>query len=159
MQQAFFRGVFCGLIGIPLMLMLGFTYGTDEPMMPADMDIVADEPAVSFVPVDIYIDPIGYPLAAYQFELRALGGEVGIVGVEGGEHSAYELPPFYDPAALMQDRIIIAGYSLQDDLPTGHTRIATVHIQVTGPMPELEILPVVAADLNGQNIDAQFSFE
>ena len=66
---------------------------------------------IRFVPVDVYVDPAGAPLAAYQFELKTVAGAVEIVGVEGGEHEAFSEPGYYDPAALKNNRIIIAAYS------------------------------------------------
>jgi hypothetical protein len=54
-----------------------------------------------FTFVDVFIDPQGKPLAAYQFELRTTAGEAKLVGIEGGEHAAFAHPPYYDPKALM----------------------------------------------------------
>jgi hypothetical protein len=111
-------------------------------------------PAVWFDWVDIYVDSGDVPLGAYQFELSAAVGEVKIVGVEGGEHPAFAEPPYYDPAALQEDRIIIAAYSLADELPTHRTRVARVHVQVTGDKPAYAVELTVAADAEGNPLDA-----
>jgi len=69
------------------------------------------EPAVRFAPLHIYLDCGSQSLGAYQFELKAASGRVKIVGVEGGQHPAFAEAPYYDPAALANDRIIVAAFS------------------------------------------------
>jgi len=123
---------------------------------PAD---TGDEP-IRFAPLHIYIDSGEVSLAAYQFELKTLAGNVEIVGVEGGEHPAFNHAPYYDPAALANDRIIIAAYSTDADLPAGQTRIATLHLQITGDIePEYELILTVAADANGRRTPATITCE
>jgi len=118
------------------------------------------EPSVRFAPVHIYIDSGDAPLAAYQFELRATTSSVKIVGVESGEHPAFNDAPYYDPAALMNDRIIIAAFSTGADLPKGRTRIATIHLQITGDTePRYELKLTVAADADGREFPAEITFE
>ena len=108
-----------------------------------------------FAPVHIYLDSGSHSLAAYQFELKAIRGTVKIVGVEGGAHPAFREAPYYDPAALAQDRIIIAAFNTGDDLPTGRTRIATLHLQVTGDAePQYQLELTVATDTEGQELPA-----
>jgi hypothetical protein len=133
---------------------------------------------VRFVPLHVYLDPGDRPLAAYQFELagrepaRASSSEednalrrryeprIRIVGVEGGTHRAFNDAPYYDPAALQNDRIIIAAFNTGDDLPTGRTRVATLHLQVLGDAePEYELDLVTAADANGSEIPVEITFE
>ena len=127
---------------------------------PAEANKAGDATKVRFAPLAIYVDPQGMPLAAYQFELKAVAGQVQIVGVEGGEHTAFKAPPYYDPAALAQDRIIIAAFSTDQDLPTAKTRVATIHLQVTGDVePQYELTLTVAAEDNGQTIKAQIACE
>ena len=113
------------------------------------------QPAVRFRALDVLLDVGERPLAAYQLELTDLSGKIKIVGVEGGEHAAFREPPYYDPAALMNNRIILAAFSTSSDLPKGKTRIARVHVQITGEgepafTPKLE----VAATLDGQRMPA-----
>jgi hypothetical protein len=115
---------------------------------------------VSFVALQIYIDSGSNALAAYQFELKAAAGKIKIVGVEGGRHPAFSQPPYYDPAALSKDRIIIAAFNTGKDLPTGRTRIATIHLQISGNIqPEYQLALTVAADSDGKEIPAKISFE
>ncbi len=120
----------------------------------------APEQRVRFAPVHIYLDSGATPLAAYQFELKAGTGQIKIVGVEGGAHPAFQAAPYYDPAALMHDRIIIAAFNTGADLPTGRTRIATLHLQILGDTePEYELSLTVATDTEGHNLPAQLNFE
>ncbi|MEN8128285.1 MAG: hypothetical protein ABFR90_10860 [Planctomycetota bacterium] len=122
---------------------------------PADMN----EP-VRFAPLHIYIDSGQAPLAAYQFELKTLAGQVRIVGVEGSEHAAFQHAPYYDTAALMNDRIIIAAYSTDAELPAGATRIATLHLQITGDIePDYELILTVAADADGRRTHATITYQ
>ena len=122
-------------------------------------DIIAEQ-GVRFAPLHIYLDSGNRSLAAYQFELEATTGQIEIVGVEGGEHKAFSEPPYYDPAALAQDRIIIAAFNTGQDLPTGRTRIATIHLQITGDAePQYELKLTVAGDADGNEIPAEITFE
>jgi hypothetical protein len=115
---------------------------------------------VRFVPVHIYLDSGDKPLAAYQFELTARTGQVKIVGVEGGDHPAFRAAPYYDPAALMNDRIIIAAFNTDRDLPHGRTRIATIHLQILGDAePQYDLQLVEAADQDGQEIHADLNLQ
>jgi len=118
------------------------------------------ESKVRFAPVHVYLDPGGKPLAAYQFELKASAGQIKIVGVEGGEHPAFQDAPYYDPAALMNDRIIIAAFNTGADLPTTRTRIATIHLQIPGDAePQYELNLVLAADAEGQSFPGKINLE
>jgi hypothetical protein len=121
------------------------------------------EPAqgrVRFAPVRVYLDSGDKPLAAYQFELRARTGQIKIVGVEGGEHPAFQEAPYYDPAALMNDRIIIAAFNTGSDLPHGRTRITTIHLQILGDAePQYELKLVTAADQDGREIHADLNLQ
>jgi len=118
------------------------------------------ESKVRFAPVHVYLDSGNAPLAAYQFELKAAAGTIKIVGVEGGEHPAFQEAPYYDPAALAQDRIIIAAFNTGRNLPTGRTRIATIHLQITGAAkPQYELEVTVAADPDGQETPAELTLQ
>ena len=108
---------------------------------------------VRFAAVDVYIDSGSAPLAAWQFELTTGSSGVKIVGVEGGDHPAFKAPPYYDPKALTQDRIIIAAFSTAENLPTGKTRVARIHVQISGePLPDFGVQITVAADQAGETI-------
>lgn len=127
-----------------------------------DQDL--EQPArVRFAAVDLFIDSGGAPLAAWQVEFKATRGRVRIVGIENGEHPAYSAaPPYYDPDAMMNDRAILAQYSLARavNLPTGRTRIATVHIAIDGAdEPELAAIVIAAGNDAGRRIEAEITFE
>ncbi len=108
-----------------------------------------------FIPVDVLVDAGDKHLAAWQVHLLATAGDVSIVGIEGGEHPAYAESPYYDPKAMMDDRVILAAFSTSENLPTGITRIARLHIRVTGnEKPELGALLPVAIDTDGNPINA-----
>ncbi len=118
------------------------------------------EQTTRFAPVHIYIDSGSRPLAAYQFELKATSGQIKIVGVEGGEHPAFREAPYYDPAALMNDRIIIAAFNTGRDLPASRTRIATLHLQILGDAePEYQLTLVTAADTDGAELPVKITYE
>jgi hypothetical protein len=117
-------------------------------------------PKVRFAPLHIYLDSGSKSLAAYQFELKAVAGRIKIVGVEGGQHAAFKDAPYYDPAALANDRIIIAAFNTGSELPKGRTRIATIHLQIIGDAePDYELKLVVAGDADAKEIPAKISFE
>ena len=113
-----------------------------------------EEPSVRFAPLQLYVDSGSRSLAAYQFELKATAGQIKIVGVEGGQHPAFAMPPYYDPAALSRDHVILAAYNTGDELPTGKTRVARVHVMVSGATPRYAVKLTVAAGPDGNEIDA-----
>ena len=114
-----------------------------------------DSGRVRFRAIDIIIDTGDAPLAAYQFELAAEMGTIAIIGIEGGEHPAFAEPPYYDAAALQKNHIIIAAFSTQKDLPAGKTRVARVHVRVTGDTePQYVVALRVAASPDGTHIPA-----
>ncbi|MHC4557951.1 MAG: hypothetical protein ACYTFW_20360 [Planctomycetota bacterium] len=126
----------------------------------SEQDYPIAQPSVRFAPLQIYLDSGNQSLAAYQFELEATAGQIKIVGVEGGQHKAFKEAPYYDPAALANDRIIIAAFNTGRDLPKGQTRIATIHLQIVGDAePEYKLKLTVAADADGKEIPAKISFE
>ena len=122
--------------------------------------LAAQESAVRFGAVDIYVDSKDQPLAAYQLEFSAPGSDLKITGIEGGEHPAFSRPPYYDPKAMQQERVIIAAFSTNtvDNLPVGKTRVATIHFQLRGAAtPEFQLKLAVAADARGNKIHAEVS--
>ena len=131
------------------------------PLLLALVGAQAPEPdgqAVRFEAVDVFVDSGERPLAAYQFELTAEVGDVKIVGIEGGQHAAFQHPPYYDEAAMHRDRVIIAAFNTGKHLPTGRTRVARLHVQVTGPQqPDYAIRLDVAATSDGGKIPATIS--
>jgi hypothetical protein len=129
--------------------------------------LLAQQPAIEegrsrFRAVEIYVDSGSTPLAAYQLQFAATNGVARIVGIEGGEHPAFRQPPFYDPKAIQHERVIIASFSTAPaaDLPTGKTRVATIHYQTTDTQPpRFELKLQTAGDTHGNKISAQPSFE
>ena len=115
---------------------------------------------VRFESIDVYVDPDTVHLAAYQFELAVEVGEVMIVGVEGGEHAAFKEPPYYDPAALSKHRVIIAAFNTGGDLPVGRTRVARIHVHVSGKQePQYVVKLHLAAASDGKRIPAIITLE
>jgi hypothetical protein len=113
-----------------------------------------------FEAVNILIDPHGKPLAAYQFELTAEQGDVTLVGIQGGDHPAYSQAPYYDPHALVANRIIIAAFNTGADLPTKKTRVATLMVRVAGAIePKYNTRLQIAASGDAKAIDADLSIE
>lgn len=113
----------------------------------------ATQPSVRFGWVEVFVDSGNAPLAAYQFELRANSGDVRIVGIEGGEHEAFSDPPYYDPAAMMKERVICAAFNTGNDLPSGRTRVARIHVQITGDIePEYDTELTAAASADGERL-------
>jgi hypothetical protein len=101
----------------------------------------ARQSAPRFVALDVYADTGGRPLAAWQIELSCDPSQAKIVGVEG----AGEKPPYYDPAALMGGRIILADFSTEPSLPSGRVLVARVHFQETGSPTYTPTLMAAAA--------------
>lgn len=116
-------------------------------------EIGAEE--VRFEAVDLLVDSGDLPLAAWQCEIQSRSPGVEIVGIEGGEHAAFVDPPFYDPRAIRNDRVILAAFSTADELPSGRSRIARLHLQLEGPGPrEFEVQVNVMATVGGEPIPA-----
>lgn len=120
------------------------------------LSFAADAPttdAARFEVVNVYIDSGDHPLAAWQVELKAIQGDVKIVGIEGGDHrDLYRDPPYYDPKALTTGhRIILASYTTANTAPKGKTLVARVHLRIIGEY-RLSITPMAAADPTGQSI-------
>jgi len=117
-------------------------------------------PGSRFMTVDILVDPRGEALAAYQLRVQARRGEVRIVGIEGGDPAAFHQPPYYDPKAIQQDRVILAAFQAAPEiqLPTVKTRVATLHLLVKGSTaPEFDVKLQAAATGEGRRIPATAS--
>jgi hypothetical protein len=113
---------------------------------------------VRFTFVDVFIDAGEHLLAAYQLELAAEVGDVKIVGIEGGENAAFKEPPYYDPAAIRRDHVILAAFSTDQQLPKGPTRVARIHVQITGDVvPQYAVQLTVAASTDGKKMSAKVS--
>jgi hypothetical protein len=106
-----------------------------------------NQPAASrFAAVDVLIDPQNQPLAAWQLEFTAEPGQISLVGVEAGEHPAYSArPPYYDPAGLAGNRIILGDYSLAADLPSKPFRAARLMLEIKGDVKPQYVTKLMAA--------------
>jgi hypothetical protein len=116
--------------------------------------------SVRFETVDVTIDPHGVPLAAWQVEVTADTDAVKLAGIEGGDAPAYREPAYYDPAALNQNRVILATFNTSADLPTKTFRAARLHVQVAGgAQPKWEVKIITAAKSDGGviKVDASIS--
>jgi len=123
----------------------------------AQAPLDADQPEAQprFGCVEVFVDSGAQPLAAWQIELAAETGKVKIVGIEGGEHPAFKDAPHYDPAAIQHERVIIAAFNTGRDLPQGKTRVARIHVQITGNVePEYAVRLEVAAAPDGRRVEA-----
>ena len=120
----------------------------DRPSLPATNPI-------AFAYADVTIDPAGTPLAAYQLEFTADANRVKLVGIEGGDAAAFKDPPYYDPAALNHNRVILAAFSTGADLPKQSFRAARLHLQITGlETPKCQVKLIAAAAADGSKIPA-----
>lgn len=123
------------------------------------------QPVTRFEAVHVSIDSGDAALGAYQVQLSDPHGRIQVVGVENGQHAAFGEAPFYDRQAVNQgraDRIIIAAYSTlpAEQLPTGSTRVATIHLQVTGDSPvNYQVQLIAAADADGNKINASVNIQ
>ena len=109
--------------------------------------------SVRFATIDVRIDPKDHPLAAYQIEITADSPTANLAGVEGGEHAAFRDPPYYDPAALNQNRIILAAFNTGSDLPATESRVARLHVQISGARdPKWNVKLTVASASDGSAV-------
>ncbi|MBI2926382.1 MAG: hypothetical protein HYY24_11865 [Verrucomicrobia bacterium] len=156
------KGTTARALNVPFwitVVLLSFTLFAGLNSVPV---LAAADTAIRFRAVDVYVDSKEKPLAAYQLELSAKEGRAKIVGIEGGEHPAFKEPPFYDPKAMQQDRVIIAAFNTSPagKLPKGKTRVATVHVQSIGDgQPEFAVKVETAGTVNGKKIKVGASFE
>ena len=118
------------------------------------------QPAPSrFGTVDLFVDSAKQQLAAWEVEFKATTGQVEIVGIERGDNSDFQDPPYYDPAALKNNRIIVGAFDLAPQLPSGKIRVARLHLHISGAQqPVYAVNLVVAGDKEGRPITAQASF-
>jgi hypothetical protein len=120
-------------------------------LAPAQEPLTANAGASRFTVVDVMVDSGTEPLAAYQLELSATNSAVKIVGIEGGEHSAFTKSPYYDPAAIQQERVVLGAFSTAAaaQLPRGAVRVASVHCLVANDAKPTFTAKVTAAATSG----------
>ena len=112
-----------------------------------------------FGTVDLFVDSAQTQMAAWEMEFKATTGQVEIVGIESGDNPDFHDPPYYDPAALKSNRIIVGAFNVKNDLPAGKTRVARLHLHISGAQrPVYAVNLVVAGDKEGKPIAAQASF-
>ena len=119
---------------------------------------------VRFTTIDVFL-VTDEPVAAWQFQLREASGRMRVVGVENGDSAAFGEAPYYDLAAVgagTAERVIVADYSLDPpvELPSGRTRVATVHVRIEGPGdPDYELNLMAAGAADGQPISAAIELD
>jgi len=112
-----------------------------------------------FGTVDLFVDSARTQLGAWEMEFKATTGQVEIVGIERGDNPDFRDPPYYDPAALKSNRIIVGAFNITKDLPAGKTRVARLHVHISGDQKPVYAVNLVAAgDKDGKRIAAQASF-
>ena len=129
-----------------------------EIRIPGPQDV--NNNAIRFEAIDVFVDSGNEHLAAWQLELASRTKDVEIVGIEGGEHPAFKEPPYYDPRAMNNNRVILGAFSTDSDdqLPSGRSRVARVHVQITGPGERLWHMELTtAASSEGKKISAELS--
>jgi hypothetical protein len=116
----------------------------------------------SFRAVDVYVNSGAQPLAAYQLTFLSTGAKMKIVGIEGGEHRAFAEAPYYDPKAMQREQVTIAAFNTAaaNQLPTGRTRVATIHVQADVKSQRTYKVEVsAAAAAGGKTISVQATVE
>ena len=117
---------------------------------------------VEFRTVEIYLDPKGKPLAAYQLDWTITSHDAKIVGIEGGEDAAFQEPPYYDPQAIQHERVVVAAFKVASErnLPKHRTRVATIHLQTkAGASCRYKFEKAEAATSNGGRISIEASIQ
>lgn len=159
------------LLAITFATLMGTTALSPTLADPPAQPPVEDGPVLAetqFMAVDIVIDPQGNSLGAYQFEMTSPDASFTVVGVEAGNHEAFDhgRPPYFDPVATQNNtvRLVVAEYAVPklDDqqLPTQPVLVATVHVMFTGPLqeqPDLKLTLITAGNADGEPIDAKTS--
>lgn len=142
-------------IAARLLLALTLCLGAGSPTLSQEA------PEIRFVPARLVIDAGDAPLAAFQVEVITETGRVELVGLEGNGALPFQNPPYYDPQALQRDEVVVAGFSTAAaaGLPTGRVRVATLHLQVTGPAPKFRVALRAAAAPDGRRLAASATLE
>lgn len=125
-------------------------------VVPGPDDVATD--ASRFEAIDVFVDSGNQQLAAWQLEVSSAANDVQIVGIEGGEHPAFAEPPYYDQRAMNSNRVIIAAFNTGDNLPSGKTRVARIHVQLRGPGATTWLSELTTAAMaDGTRIPAEIS--
>lgn len=155
-----------GILASLLLALAMFLPGRAAPIHAGDAPLASEGPLASeaqdtFRAFDLFVDSGSKHLAAYQLEFKSANGSIQIVGIEGGDSWAFQAAPFYDPAAMQGDRVVIGAFATQREpmLPTGKTRVARVHVMIpAGAAPNLRAELQTAGSPDGSKIDATASW-
>ena len=141
----------CVILGIAVMLLVA---GAQQP----GQDRIAPASGPRFSTVDVFVDSGKEALAAWQVEFKATAGAVEIVGIERGDNKDFQDPPYYDPAAMQKSRIVVGAFNVTENLPMGKTRVARLHLQISGAQqPAYAVKLMVAGNKEGKSISATAS--
>lgn len=114
----------------------------------------ADRPRV-FSVLRLEIDPSGAELSGWQLRADFGKSDARIVGIEGGASPAFTAPPYYDPRALNGGEIVLAALARGQELPTGRTTVAVLHVEHDpSGLPPLEVSELIAVGADGDEIEA-----
>ena len=141
------------IVGVIFCLLAALVHQRQTPVS------AVEQPQSRFGIVDLFVDSAQTRLGAWEMEFKATTGQVEIVGIERGDNADFHDPPYYDPAALQGNRIIVGAFNLAKELPMGKTRVARLHLHISGNQkPLYAVNLVVAGDKEGKPIAAQASF-
>jgi hypothetical protein len=148
---------FLGAVALVLAMALVGAWGQDSAH--SAPRVVGVPAAPTFAAVDVLVDAGAEGLAAYQVEIKDAAGVAKIVGIEGGE-GVYKPAPYYDPAAMQHEHVIIGALSTDAaaDLPKGLTRVARVHVMLEGE-PRWEAALMTAGTEGGRKIEGSVRVE
>ena len=127
--------ILAAALGMTATLMAAQSPKEPQAGLPAvNQEETTETKRLRFVVADVFLDSGAAALAAYQLDIAITNVPAKIVGIEGGEHPAFRQPPYYDPEAIQRERVILAAYNTAPaaDLPKGKTRVASLHLQVSG---------------------------
>ena len=136
----------------------------NAPAQQAERAAAPAATAVRFVSLDVLIET-PEPLAAWQFELADANGTMRVVGVENGDSAAFREAPYFDLDAVQRgtaERIVVADFNAAPDaeLPSGTTRIATVHVRHDERVdPDYQLRLMAAGNAAGEPIAAAIRLE
>lgn len=138
----------------------------DELPPPAEAVADCDRPQAEdlrLASCDVFVDAGDVPLAAWQVEVVDEAHVAQLTGVEGGEIPAFAEPPFYDPRAMLTDRVVLAAFCTDGALPAGRVRVARLHFQIPGGQiegthtPRFTVRLIAAATSDASAIPAHAS--
>lgn len=131
----------------------------DQPQ-PAQIKVVQNNDKPQFVAVDVFVDVKDKHLAAWQLNFSADNPQMKIVGIEGNQKlKVFRQPPYYDAKAIQKNHVILADFSTapEKQLPTGKFKLATIHTQYAGQIPDWNTALVVATDHEGNKLPVTIS--